>query len=277
MDLGLTGKIALVLGSTAGLGRASAEALAAEGASVVVVGRRRELVDELASSLPSAAGVVADLTEPDAPQRIAAAAREAFGRVDVLVLNGGGPPPGTADQFDVEAAQAAVDLLLKQHVALVTELLPAMREAGWGRIVAVGSSGVQQPIPTLTASNVGRAALAAYLKTLAGAVAKDGVTVNMVLPGRIDTDRVAQLDRAAAESTGTTPGEARGSSEARSPAGGDGPPGGLAPGGAGHAGPRSVRPGVAFRNREAFLGHPPQVVGHHQRIVIGKRRAGRAV
>ena len=219
MELGLTGKSALVLGSTAGLGRASAEALAAEGASVVVVGRRRELVDELASSLPAAAGVVADLTEPDAPQRIAAAAREAFGRVDVLVLNGGGPPPGTADQFDVEAAQAAVDLLLKQHVALVTELLPAMREAGWGRIVAVGSSGVQQPIPTLTASNVGRAALAAYLKTLAGAVAKDGVTVNMVLPGRIDTDRVAQLDRAAAESTGTTPGEARASSEALIPAG----------------------------------------------------------
>ena len=94
MDLGLTGKIALVLGSTAGLGRASAEALAAEGASVVVVGRRRELVDELASSLPSAAGVVADLTEPDAPQRIGAAAREAFGRVDVLVLNGGGDPLG---------------------------------------------------------------------------------------------------------------------------------------------------------------------------------------
>jgi 3-oxoacyl-[acyl-carrier protein] reductase len=219
MDLGLNSKVALVLGSTGGLGRASAEALAAEGASVVVVGRRKELVDELAASLPSAAGVVADLTEPGAPQRIAEAAREAFGRVDVLVLNGGGPPPGTADQFDADAAQAAVDLLLKQHVALVTELLPAMREAGWGRIVAIGSSGVQQPIPTLTASNVGRAALAAYLKTLAGAVAKDGVTVNMVLPGRIDTDRVAQLDRAAAERTGRTPEEARTSSEATIPAG----------------------------------------------------------
>jgi 3-oxoacyl-[acyl-carrier protein] reductase len=219
MDLGLNGKVALVLGSTAGLGRASAEALAAEGAHVVVVGRRRELVDELAAALPSAAGVVADLTEPGAPQRIAAAAREAFGRVDVLVLNGGGPPPGTADAFDADTAQAAVDLLLKQHVALVTELLPAMREAGWGRIVAIGSSGVQQPIPTLTASNVGRAALAAYLKTLAGAVAADGVTVNMVLPGRIDTDRVAQLDQAAAERTGRTREEARTSAEGTIPAG----------------------------------------------------------
>lgn len=219
MDLGLNGKVALVLGSTAGLGRASAEALGAEGAHVVVVGRRQELVDELAGSLPSATGVVADLTGPDAPATIVAAARAAYGTVDVLVLNGGGPPPGTADAFTVEAAQAAFDLLLKQHVALVGELLPAMREAGWGRIVAIGSSGVQQPIPTLTASNVGRAALAAYLKTLAGAVARDGVTVNMVLPGRIDTDRVAQLDQAAADRTGRSPAEVRTASEEAIPVG----------------------------------------------------------
>lgn len=219
MDLGLSGKVALVLGSSAGLGRASAEALAAEGAHVVVVGRRKQLVEAVVSALPSAVGVVADLTEPDAPQQIAAAAREAFGRVDVLVLNGGGPPPGTADVFDVDAAQAAIDLLLKQHVALVTELIPEMREAGWGRIVAIGSSGVQQPISTLTASNVGRAALAAYLKTLAGAVARDGVTVNMVLPGRIDTDRVARLDEAAAEGTGRTPAEVRAMSQGTIPAG----------------------------------------------------------
>ena len=219
MDLGLNGKVALVLGSTAGLGRAAAEALAAEGAHVVVVGRRRELVDELAGTLPSATGVVADLTAADAPATIAAAAREVRGSVDVLVLNGGGPPPGTADAFTAEAAQAAFDLLLKQHVALVGELLPAVREAGWGRIVAIGSSGVQQPIPTLTASNVGRAALAAYLKTLAGAVARDGVTVNMVLPGRIDTDRVGQLDQAAAERSGTTAAQARATSEGTIPAG----------------------------------------------------------
>jgi 3-oxoacyl-[acyl-carrier protein] reductase len=224
MDLGLNGKVALVLGSTAGLGRASAEALAAEGAHVVVVGRRRELVDELAGSLPSATGVVADLSDADAPATIAAAAREVRGSVDVLVLNGGGPPPGTGDTFTVEAAQAAFDLLLKQHVALVGELLPAMREAGWGRIVAIGSSGVQQPIPTLTASNVGRAALAAYLKTLAGAVARDGVTVNMVLPGRVDTDRVAQLDQAAADRTGRSPAEVRTASEEAIPVGRYGQP-----------------------------------------------------
>lgn len=224
MDLGLDGKVALVLGSTAGLGRASAEALAAEGAHVVVVGRREQLVEELAGSLPSASGVVADLTEPGVPASLVAHARQAFGPVDVLVLNGGGPAPGTADEFTAEKAQAAVDLLLKQHVALVGEVLPAMRESGWGRVLAIGSSGVQQPIPVLTASNVGRAALAAYLKTLAGAVAADGVTVNMVLPGRIDTDRLAQLEQAAADRTNRTVEDARARSQAAIPLGRYGDP-----------------------------------------------------
>lgn len=224
MDLGLTGKVALVLGSTAGLGRASAEALAAEGAHVVVVGRRAELVDALVASLPSATGVVADVTDPDSPALLVNRAREELGEVDIVVLNGGGPPPGAADSFTAESAQAAFDLLLKQHVTLVGEVLPGMRERGWGRILAIGSSGVRQPIPTLTASNVGRAALAAYLKTLAGTVARDGVTVNMVLPGRVDTDRVAQLDRAAADRTGVTPEASRASSEAGIPAGRYGDP-----------------------------------------------------
>lgn len=224
MDLGLKDKVALVLGSTSGLGRASAEALAAEGAHVVLVGRRQELVEDLAASLPSAHGVTADLTEAGTPARLVAEARDAFGRVDVLVLNGGGPTPGTADDFTAEKAQAAVDLLLLQQVALVTEVLPAMRAAGWGRVLAVGSSGVQQPIPALTASNVGRAALAAYLKTLAGSVARDGVTVNMVLPGRIATDRLASLDEAAAARTGSSIEETRASSQQSIPAGRYGDP-----------------------------------------------------
>lgn len=224
MELGLSGKVALVLGSTSGLGRASAEALAAEGAHVVVVGRRAELVEQLTASLPSAHGVVADLTEDGAPARIVAEAREAVGEIDVLVLNGGGPKPGTADDFSAEHAQSAVDLLLKQHVALVGEVLPGMRQRGWGRVLAVGSSGVQQPIPTLTASNVGRAALAAYLKTLAGAVAADGVTVNMVLPGRIATDRLASLDQAAAERTGRSVEDTQAASQAAIPVGRYGDP-----------------------------------------------------
>ena len=219
MDLRLDGRAAVVLGSTSGLGRAIAQALADEGARVLVVGRRSELVDEVAASLPSAVGLVADLTQHDAPARIAAAAREAFGRVDVLVLNGGGPAPARAESLDADAARAAADLLLAPQVAMVTELLPAMREAGWGRILAVGSSGVQQPIPTLASSNVGRAALAAYLKSLAGDVARDGVTVNMVLPGRIDTDRVGSLDRATAERTGSDPDSVRAAAEDAIPTG----------------------------------------------------------
>ncbi|MDP9443254.1 MAG: SDR family oxidoreductase [Actinomycetota bacterium] len=209
MDTGLSGRTAIVPGSTAGIGRAVAEALAAEGMNVVVAGRREPLAREVAASLPSAVGVQADLTTAAGTEAVVAAATTHFGRVDVLVLNGGGPPPGRAVDVDAEAAQQAVQLLLLPHVRLVQAVLPAMREAGWGRIVAVGSSGVQQPLDRLAASNVGRAALAGYLKTLATEVAADGVTVNMVLPGRIDTDRVAALDRAAAERAGTTTGDAR--------------------------------------------------------------------
>jgi len=225
MDLGLTGRVAVVLGSTSGLGRASAEALAAEGAHVVVVGRRAELVEELAASLPGAAGVVADLRDADAPARIATAARDAFGRVDVLVLNGGGPRPGLAEELDADDVRGAAELLVTPHVAMVQEVLPAMREAGWGRIVAIGSSGVQQPIPNLARSNIGRAALAAYLKSLALDVARDGVTVNMVLPGRIDTDRVTQLDHANAARAGSSAEEVRAASEDAIPAGRYGEPG----------------------------------------------------
>jgi 3-oxoacyl-[acyl-carrier protein] reductase len=219
MDLGLEGRVAVVLGSTSGLGRATAQALADEGAHVVIVGRRAAVTEEVASGLPSSVGVVADITEPDAPERIARAAREAFGRIDVLVLNGGGPPPGEAEGLDAAGARSAIELLLAPHVAMVGQVLPAMREAGWGRILAVGSSGVQQPIAMLAPSNIGRAALAAYLKSLAGDVARDGVTVNMVLPGRIDTERVAALDRFSADRTGSDPDAVRAASEDSIPVG----------------------------------------------------------
>jgi 3-oxoacyl-[acyl-carrier protein] reductase len=116
-------------------------------------------------------------------------------------------------------ARDAVERLLLPHVRLVEAFLPGMRERGWGRVVAVGSSGVQEPIQALAASNVGRAALAGYLKSLASDVARDGVTVNMVLPGRIDTDRVASLDALTADGSGRTSDEVRAASEASIPAG----------------------------------------------------------
>ncbi|WP_433291064.1 SDR family oxidoreductase [Pseudonocardia sp. CA-142604] len=224
MDTGLQGRTAIVPGSSSGLGLAVARSLAAEGANVVLVGRRGELVQKEAAALPSAVGVEADLADPDVPARLVAEAEQRFGPVDVLVLNGGGPPPGLATDFSPEQFATAVDLLVQPHLRLVAGVLPGMRERGFGRIVAVGSSGVQQPIDGLVASNAARAALAGYLKTLAGEVAADGVTVNMVLPGRIDTDRVAVLDRAVAERSGTTPDQQRARAEATIPAGRYGTP-----------------------------------------------------
>jgi 3-oxoacyl-[acyl-carrier protein] reductase len=224
MDIGVAGRTAVVLGSTSGLGWAVARTLAEEGANVVVVGRREELVKERAASLPSAVGVVADLTDPGGPATVLRAAEDAFGDVDILVLNGGGPAPAHAQDLTGDDVDGAIRLLLRPHVELVRGVLPGMRERRWGRIVAIGSSGVQQPIPNLVSSNVGRAALAGYLKSLSDDVAREGVTVNMALPGRIDTARVVAVDKATAERSGTTPEEARRGSEESIPIGRYGTP-----------------------------------------------------
>ncbi|MFC7326565.1 SDR family oxidoreductase [Marinactinospora rubrisoli] len=219
MDTGLAGRTAIVPGSSAGLGLAIARALAAEGANVVMTARRADLLQQCADELPSAFAVPADIADPRTPARLVAAARERFGPVDVCVLNGGGPPPQAAvDATDGDLASAIETQLLAQQ-RLVAAVLPGMRERGWGRIVAVGSTFVRQPAPNMVGSNTARAALASYLKTLAAEVAADGVTVNMVLPGRIDTDRVAELDRAAAQRTGRTPEEVRAAAVAQIPAG----------------------------------------------------------
>lgn len=224
METGLRGRTAVVPGSSAGLGLAIARSLAHEGANVVLAGRRGDLVREQADALPSAIGVEVDLFADDGPSLLVARAVERFGDVDVLVLNGGGPQPGAAADIGPDQLRDAVAQLLIAQQRLVAAVLPGMRERGWGRVIAVGSSGVQQPIERLALSNVGRAALAGYLKTLAAEVAGDGVTVNMVLPGRIDTDRVAALDAAAAERTGATVEQVRARSQSTIPAGRYGTP-----------------------------------------------------
>jgi 3-oxoacyl-[acyl-carrier protein] reductase len=207
MDLGLRSRTALVCASTAGLGRATAETLAAEGARVVISGRRAELAEEIAAALPGAEAVPCDVTEPGAAARLVEAATEKLNApIDIAVLNGPGPKTGAAADISVDDVRAALDSLLIFQQELVAAVLPGMRERRFGRIVAIGSVSIAEPIAGLALSSIGRSALAAYLKTLAGEVAADGVTVNLVLPGRIDTERVRQLDAAMGDAARHTAG-----------------------------------------------------------------------
>jgi 3-oxoacyl-[acyl-carrier protein] reductase len=224
MHLGLDGKVAFVAASTGGLGWATAAALAAEGCRVAVTGRRGAVAEERAAQLDGAIGVELDLTDPASLEAALATVRDQLGEIDVLVLNSGGPPPGAAAQLDPDDLVAATELLLLPHQRLLRAVVPGMRDRGWGRVLAIGSSGVQQPIAGLALSNAIRAALAGLLKTLASEVAGDDVTVNLLLPGRIATDRVAGLDAAAAERTGVDVTEVEAASRARIPAGRYGDP-----------------------------------------------------
>ena len=174
------------------------------------------------------ATVAADASRPEAADRVLAGVRDTFGSVDVAILNAGGPPPVDPLATTPDAWRDALQLLLLTPVAIATGLLPAMRERRWGRIVAVLSSGIVEPIPNLVYSNAGRSALAAWLKTASAAVAADGVTINGVVPGRLATPRVESLDQARAASTGTPVEDVRRQSEAAIPAGRYGDPGELA-------------------------------------------------
>jgi 3-oxoacyl-[acyl-carrier protein] reductase len=224
MDLGIAGRTAVVCASTGGLGEATARALGAEGANVVVSGRRDDRARQIASELPSAIGVGVDLTGPGGASQLLDASREAFGEIDILVLNGPGPKPATASVLTGADVTEAVHNLMLVQQELVNAVLPGMRERGWGRIVSIASTGVVEPLTGLALSNIGRGALAAYLKSLATEVASDGVTVNLVLPGRISTDRSAALNRSIAERTGRSIEEVLEDAAAQIPAGRFGTP-----------------------------------------------------
>jgi 3-oxoacyl-[acyl-carrier protein] reductase len=192
MDTGLEGRTAIVCGASSGMGLATAEALAAEGANVVMFGRRRELLEREADRV-GALAVQGDLTIPQHLERLVQATVGAFGGVDVLVLNGGGPPAGKASTISAAAVEEAVALLLTSHVTLVGRCLPHLRESGRGRIVAIESSSVREPLANLALSNAVRPGVVGWLKTLARELGPDGITVNTIAPGSIDTDRLQSL------------------------------------------------------------------------------------
>ena len=194
MDLGIRGKRAAVAGASSGLGFASARALAADGVRVAICGRDRARVEAAARALGAdAVALVCDVSAPAGAARFVREARAALGGLDILVPNAGGPPPGNFASTPVEAYPAALELNLMSVVAMCKEAVPAMQTQRWGRVVAITSIAVATPLPHLILSNTARAGATGFLKTLAREVAKDGVTVNSVLPGVHDTERVRGL------------------------------------------------------------------------------------
>jgi 3-oxoacyl-[acyl-carrier protein] reductase len=220
MDLELAGRHALVLGASRGLGAAIARVLAIEGARVTAAARSVDVIQAWIAQLPPDVAARVDAVALDVAKRgqIEALA-QSIGPVDILVNNGGGPPPGGAVAHGPDVWLAQFEAMAANLFHLTTLLLPGMRQRRWGRIITVSSSGVVQPIPHLALSNGVRAAVVGWSKTLATEVAAEGITVNVVLPGRIKTARLDQLDGIAAEKANRTVEEVAQTSAATIPAG----------------------------------------------------------
>ena len=220
MDLGIKGRTALVCASSKGLGRGCAEALAAEGVDLILNARGNEALEATATSIRDAYGVAvttiaADITSEVAQTAVLAAA----GDVDILVTNAGGPPPGMWTDWDRDDFIAAFDANLLTPIALIKALLPGMMARGWGRIVNITSVAVKAPIPVLGLSNTARSGLTGYVAGVSRQVAGSGVTINNLLPGLHDTDRLAMLDQVDASARGISTAEAREARTATVPAG----------------------------------------------------------
>lgn len=206
MDLGISGKTALVLGGSGGLGSAIARTLAAEGARVVVAGRNREKVDAVVFGIRASGGhampAIWGLEDPVAMASQVEAIEAEFNGIDILVNNTGGPPPSPVSGQEGQLWAQQFQAMVLSVIGLTDRVLPGMRKRGWGRIITSTSSGVITPIPNLGLSNALRATLVGWSKTLAGEVAQDGITANIVVPGRIATSRIAFLDEQRAKRTG---------------------------------------------------------------------------
>lgn len=223
MDLGIQKKTALVMSSSRGLGEGIAKSLASEGVHVLLTGRNKDrlskIVDEIENSGGQASFVVADLVDPYSVNTIQLAATELPGKIDIFVANTGGPPPGIISGVDPSSLTKQLEIMVVRIIELSSKIIPDMKAAGWGRILAIGSSGVIQPIPNLGISNVVRSALVGWTKSLSNDLAGSGITVNMLLPGRIHTQRIDELDQTVAEKTGQTLESVRKASKATIPVG----------------------------------------------------------
>jgi 3-oxoacyl-[acyl-carrier protein] reductase len=224
MDLGLEGRVAVVAGSSQGLGRAIADELANERADVVINSRSAEKLAAVKSEIEKRSGAnvesfACDLTDPAGPPALIAAAEAAFGKVDILVTNIGGPPSGMFEEHDAQGWRDAIAQNLESVVNLVRAALPGMKERRWGRIVNVTSISVKQPVAGLILSNSIRAAVTGFAKTIANEAAPFNVTVNNVLPGFTRTERLVHLAEAIAEREGSSVPDAYAGWEAEIPMG----------------------------------------------------------
>lgn len=207
MDLGLKGKVAFVAAASRGLGRTVAEELAAEGASLVLCARHAETITSASEQIAKTSGasvlpVVADVTNVEDVTRAVREGIEKFGRIDILVTNAGGPPPGKFENLTSAMWENAARLTLNSVLELTRAVLPGMKERGWGRILNITSIAVKQPVDNLMLSNSLRAAVTGFARTLANEVAANGITVNNIMPGYTRTERVEELAQAAAEREG---------------------------------------------------------------------------
>jgi 3-oxoacyl-[acyl-carrier protein] reductase len=233
MDFGLAGRVALVGGSSRGLGLAAARALAAEGCAVVICSRDAAALEAARNGLMEETGaavlaVAADLSAAEGVARVTGAALDAFGHVDVLVTNTGGPPAGPFESHSPAAWSSALAQNLESVLNLTREVLPSMRQRAWGRIINITSIAVKQPVDGLILSNSVRAAVTGFARTLANEVASRGITVNNVLPGYTRTERLVQLAEHNATTRESTVEEAYGQWEREIPMGRLGEPDELA-------------------------------------------------
>jgi 3-oxoacyl-[acyl-carrier protein] reductase len=192
VDLGLSGRTAIVCGASAGMGLAIAEAFASEGMNVAMFARRRKVLEGEAERL-GALTVQGDVTNPQDCMRLVTRTVEAFGGIDVLVNNSGGPPRGPALEVDDESLEGAVALLLVSAVRLTNLCLPHLRKSPAGRVINITSSTVREPTDNLALSNAVRPGVVGWAKTLAREIGPDGITINTIAPGRIDTERLAEV------------------------------------------------------------------------------------